>query len=398
MKPLMINPPLLNSANPWCTTLEELQELYNCPFTGAVTTRTSLLNGFPHDSNIHQYTFFNPTTHSASPDNANASADQTGSLNTLGYSPILLGEYLKFIKTISDRTREARSFASSTSPPSPNLPSSPTIKPFIISVTGSIDEVLQCYRLITAHQQNVLMPLAMEINLSCPNIPNTPPLAYHTDQLAEYLIALKAEIATQLLSQPPSQQQELAAAQVPIGIKTPPYTHADQYHTLTNALLASAVASPSTVSTPVSFITATNTLGSALLLSPRLEAPSSPTLTTTTSSSTPSAVLPREVLHSTLNSATGTGIGGMAGAPLHPLALGNVYTIKGELFRHTELEAIQIIGVGGVEDAEGFRRMRAVGAAAVGVGTALGRKGIRVFEEIAEALGKGRRGSEVWRA
>ena len=88
----------------------------------------------------------------------------------------------------------------------------------------------------------------------------------------------------------------------------------------------------------------------------------------------------------------------MAGAPLHPLALGNVYTIKGELFRHTELEAIQIIGVGGVEDAEGFRRMRAVGAAAVGVGTALGRKGIRVFEEIAEALGRGRRGSEVWRA
>lgn len=398
MKPLMINPPLLNSANPWCTTLEELQELYNCPFTGAVTTRTSLLNGFPHDSNIHQYTFFNPTTHSASPDNANASADQTGSLNTLGYSPILLGEYLKFIKTISDRTREARSFASSTSLPSPSLPSSPTIKPFIISVTGSIDEVLQCYRLITAHQQNVLMPLAMEINLSCPNIPNTPPLAYHTDRLAEYLIALKAEVATQLLSQPPSQQQELAAPQVPIGIKIPPYTHADQYHNLINALLASAVASPSTVSTPVSFITATNTLGSALLLSPRLEAPSSPTLTTTTSSSTSSAVLPREVLHSTLNSATGTGIGGMAGAPLHPLALGNVYTIKGELFRHTELEAIQIIGVGGVEDAEGFRRMRAVGAAAVGVGTALGRKGIRVFEEIAEALGRGRRGSEVWRA
>lgn len=397
MKLLRINPPLLNSANPWCTTLEELQELYNCPFTGAVTTRTSLLNGFPHDPDIHQYTFFNPTTH-ASPDNANASADQTGSLNTLGYSPILLGEYLKFIKTISDRTREARnitSFASSASPAFPNLHSSPTIKPFIISVTGSIDEVLQCYRLITAHQQYVLMPLAMEINLSCPNIPNTPPPAYHTDRLAEYLIALKAEIATQLISQPPSQQQEPAAAQVPIGIKTPPYTHADQYHNLVNALLASAVASPSAAPTPVSFITATNTLGSALLLSSRLEAPS-PTLTTTTSTS--SAVLPREVLHSTLNSATGTGIGGMAGAPLHPLALGNVYTIKGELFRHAELETIQIIGVGGVEDAEGFRRMRAVGAAAVGVGTALGRKGIRVFEEIAEALGRGRRGSEVWRA
>ncbi|OCL13295.1 FMN-linked oxidoreductase, partial [Glonium stellatum] len=348
MKPLTINPPLLNSANPWCTTLEELQELYNCPFTGAVTTRTSLLNGFPHDPDIHQYAFFNPTTHNASHDSANASADQTGSLNTLGYSPILLGEYLNFIKTISDRTREARDIASATlsSPTASTRLSSPIIKPFIISVTGSIEEVLRCYRLITAHQQEVIMPLAMEINLSCPNIPGQPPPAYHADRLAEYLIALKAEVAT----------QQPTATQIPIGIKTPPYTHADQYNSLTNALLASATASPTTLPTPVSFITATNTLGSALLLSPRFEAPSSPTLTTTGPSSTPSAPAPRKVLHSTLNSAAGTGIGGLAGAPLHPLALGNVYTIKGELFRHAELEAIQIIGVGGVEDADGFRR------------------------------------------
>jgi dihydroorotate dehydrogenase (fumarate) len=39
-----------------------------------------------------------------------------------------------------------------------------------------------------------------------------------------------------------------------------------------------------------------------------------------------------------------------------------------------------------VEDAEGYRRMRAVGAVAVGVGTALGRKGVRVFGEIGRAL------------
>lgn len=56
------------------------------------------------------------------------------------------------------------------------------------------------------------------------------------------------------------------------------------------------------------------------------------------------------------------------------------------LFQHDELNHIQIIGVGGVEDAEGFKRMRAVGAAAVGVGTALGRKGTQIFEEISKAL------------
>ncbi|OCK83091.1 FMN-linked oxidoreductase [Lepidopterella palustris CBS 459.81] len=377
MKPLAINPPLLNSSNSWCTNLEQLRELYDCPHTGAVTTRTSLLHGFAHDPAVHQYTFFNPSTHNASSDPTKASTDETGSLNTLGYSPIPLKEYLSFIKSISDNTQDVSTPNSSSSPSSP-IPRSP--KPFIISVTGSADEVLECYRLITAQQQHVHMPLAMEINLSCPNISSKPPPAYHSHRLTEYLSVLKTEIATQLQSLPPSSQR--AGIHVPIGIKTPPYTYADQFQHLINALLASAKAEPKDQPCPISFITATNTLGSSLLLTPTLETPSSPM------SEIPSR--PREVLHHTLNSATGTGIGGLAGAPLHPLALGNVYTIKGLLFQHRELEHVQIIGVGGVEDVEGFKRMRAVGAAAVGVGTALGRKGVKVFEEIGEALALGR--------
>ena len=140
-----------------------------------------------------------------------------------------------------------------------------------------------------------------------------------------------------------------------------------------NALLESAKAEPSHLPCPITFITATNTLGSSLLLQPTTE-------------STSESSEPHKVFHHVLNSANGTGIGGLAGAPLHPLALGNVYTIKGHLFQHDELNHIQIIGVGGVEDAEGFKRMRAVGAAAVGVGTALGRKGVHVFEDIAKGL------------
>ena len=50
-------PPLLNSASPWATTNEDLQALYDCPYTGAVTVRTSLLGGFNHDDTIHQYAF-----------------------------------------------------------------------------------------------------------------------------------------------------------------------------------------------------------------------------------------------------------------------------------------------------------------------------------------------------
>ncbi|KAF2804905.1 FMN-linked oxidoreductase [Mytilinidion resinicola] len=356
MKPPMISPPLLNSSNPWCTSLEQLRELYDCPYTGAVTTRTSLLNGFPNDPAVHQYTFYNPSTHAAAADPSASTSDKTGSLNTLGYSPLPLATYLDFIKQI------AASTSSSTSPPKS--------KPFIISVTGSSTEVCECYRLISAHQRLVHTPLAMEINLSCPNIPDKPPPAYHSHRLVEYLTALKTEVA--------AQQSQGAHTHVPIGIKTPPYTYADQFKHLISALSDAAGAAPVNQPCPISFITATNTLGSSLLLTPTLEAPSSP-ISVTPGSPTG---LPRQVYHHTLASSTGTGIGGLAGAPLHPLALGNVYTIKGLLFQHPELEGIQIIGMGGVEDSEGYKRMRAVGASAVGVGTALGRKGVGVFAEI----------------
>ncbi|KAF1946101.1 FMN-linked oxidoreductase [Clathrospora elynae] len=356
MKPLTITPPLLNSANPWCTTLEQLRELYNNPHTGAVTTRTSLLDGFPHDPTHHQFAFYNPTSLSASPQNEDQAGtpDQTGSLNTLGYSPIPLKGYLGFIKQISDTLHK--------------LPKGRQhFKPFIISVTGSVAEVVQCYRLITAHQHTVKMVLAMEVNLSCPNIPGKPPPAYSSGALLEYLSALKTGMGRQVDGGDPYDGGE---GHVPIGIKTPPYTYQGQFQALVDALLGSVEAEPRYLPCPVSFVTATNTLGSSLLLVPQVENASS-------------------VFCHTLSSATGTGIGGLAGAPLHPLALGNVYTIKGMLFHHKELERIQIIGVGGVEDVDGYNRMRAVGAAAVGVGTALGRKGVKVFEEIGEALVKG---------
>jgi len=347
-----INPPLLNSANPWCSTLEQLKELYASPYTGAVTTRTSMLNGFPHNDAIHQFAFFNPATHKASiPNPPSSSKDDSGSLNTLGYSPLSLNDYLNFIKEISDGL-----------PDSSLSPSPPSFKPFIISVTGTVEEVRECYRLITKHARLVRMTLAMEINLSCPNIPNHPPPAYNPEALLSYLSALKEEMWTELGGNTDLSAQILGS--VPIGIKTPPYTYQDQFQQLIDALVKSGKdMEPTQLPCPISFITATNTLGSSLLLNSIVEGNVT-------------------VQHHVLDSATGTGIGGMAGAPLHPLALGNVHTIKGLLFKYLELSHVQIIGVGGVEDSAGYRRMRAVGAMAVGVGTALGRKGVTVFEEI----------------
>jgi dihydroorotate dehydrogenase (fumarate) len=281
-----------------------------------------------------------------------------------------LDSYLGFVKIISDGIPEPATHSDN-----PHKP-----KPFIISVTGTVEDVVECYQLICELQHKVLMVLAMEVNLSCPNIPGKPPPAYNSDSLLSYLAALKKEVKHQLHVEPEASRH--GRIHVPIGIKTPPYTYHDQFQQLIDALLSSAKeCEPYDLPCPISFITATNTLGSSLLLAPQFEAPPM----------SPGGSKAREVFHHTLNSASGTGIGGLAGAPLHPLALGNVYAIKGMLFQHEELDHVHIIGVGGVEDTESFLRMRAVGAEAVGIGTALGRKGLAVFQEIGEALKQGGR-------
>ena len=358
--PLVIDPPLLNSANPWATSLEDLQSLYNHPCTGAVTTRTSLLSGFGHDSKYHNYIFFDTNKHNAVWGGGKfAEASDAASLNTLGYSPIALDGYLGFIKQIAADGGK---------------------KPFIVSVTGSVSEVVECYRRIMALQEQIQTPLAMEINLSCPNIPDKPPPAYDAVSLGEYISALGEEqkrYATEKLGQEikggkgGSMSKELEEgtkvrnAMVPIGIKTPPYTYSDQFKTLITALCSGQT---HTGACPVSFVTATNTLGTSLVLSGPIDK---------------EGIVPFATACMSYDS---SGIGGMAGTPLHPLALGNVFQLTKHLKDHPYTKHIQVIGVGGVQDSDGYRRMRHVGASAVGVGTALGRIGLDVFNQIADGI------------
>jgi dihydroorotate dehydrogenase (fumarate) len=291
------------------------------------------LQGFAHDDTINQYAFFNPQDHSSDSDSSRPSTS-TASLNTLGYSPIPLATCLSFITNITTKAA-----AASKQPPT-------RTKPFIISITGSPTDIADSYRLISTAQANIpaTNPLCIEINLSCPNIPDKPPPAYSKIALFEYLKVLE------------NVQREVGktgAPKIAVGLKTPPYTYHDQFRTLMDALLEAPECE-------ISFLTATNTLGSSLLL--RADSDSG--------------------FSSRLSSASGLGIGGLAGAPLHPLALGNVKTLRGMLDSHEELKGVQIIGVGGVADSEGFARMRAVGASVVGVGTVLGKEGMGVFGKI----------------
>ncbi|KKA29026.1 hypothetical protein TD95_004045 [Thielaviopsis punctulata] len=315
---LSFSPPILNSACPWATDLSHLRPLYASPSTGAITTRTSLPTGFPHNDDTHRFLFFDPcspTSHTPSNPPAlpsTAAPYLSASLNNLGYSPHPLSFYLDLVSTL------ATDFPLAT-------------KPVIISVTGSPADIAASYTAVAARATTLSIPLALEINLSCPNIPSTPPPAYTAAGLAAVLDALPSSPA------------------VPVGIKTPPYTHAGQFAMLTAALAAGNGAAK------ISFVTATNTLGSCLVLG-----------------EDGAPVLP------------GSGVGGMAGAALHPLALGNVAALRKAFDETPGLEGIDIIGVGGVGDAAGFKRMTAAGAKFVALATALGKQGVQVFDKIVE--------------
>lgn len=75
-------------------------------------------------------------------------------------------------------------------------------------------------------------------------------------------------------------------------------------------------------------------------------------------------------------------VGGLTGPCIKPIALAVVYEI------HSEFPEIPIIGVGGVEKAEDAVEMMMAGASAVGVGTAIVRRDLKVFEEIVTGIGR----------
>lgn len=50
---LYVSPALINSSCAWASSESQLLDLYECAYTGAITTRTATLNGFK-ETDIHQ--------------------------------------------------------------------------------------------------------------------------------------------------------------------------------------------------------------------------------------------------------------------------------------------------------------------------------------------------------
>ena len=230
------------------------------------------------------------------------SETDVSSLNSLGYSPIKLKDYIEMVKDIEDASKQIS-------------------KPVIFSVTGSITQVADGYQLLLNELGTRDSTWAMEVNLSCPNIDGNSPPAYSKVQLLAYLIKLH-EVSSDIKSR-----------SIKIGIKTPPYTYQGQYENFVAALEETAATRGKCA---ISFITAINTLGSCLVIDPSTDRPA-------------------------INSANGSGIGGLTGTTLHHLALGNVRTLRRMLNERPMIKGIEIIGVGGVSDGAGFRRMMNAG-------------------------------------
>ncbi|KAJ7748479.1 hypothetical protein DFH07DRAFT_888813 [Mycena maculata] len=308
---LTISPSLVNASCAWASDLSQLQTLFDSPYTGAVTTRTSTVNGFAEDES-HTVAF---------------ASSSISSLNSYGYSPHKLAQYLVWIEVILSAAPI------------------PTAKPFIISITASDADSLRVSVDAIQTLRAKFAQIGVEFNTSCPNIRGTTPPGYAPESLAPLLGVLAAAWR--------------ADESLTIGLKLPPYVHASQCVSLVNTLRTLSAAGRS----PFAYIACTNTLGNSLLFAEQVTDPANGP-----EAGSAFAVPPA--------------LGGLAGDALHALALGNVYSFARLLEAETEsgLRNVAIVGIGGVTSAEAAARMRRAGAAVVGCATLFGQEGVHAFK------------------
>lgn len=150
----------LNSPNPRATTVEDLTAIAKSPSTGAFTTRTACPN-FEHDDAKHQWREWK-TASGETP----APGKGGNTINCLGYSCHTFEYYGDAIQTIQK-----------------DIPD----KPAFYSISGYAYEVADMLKAAGERFKDKRDKVLIEINLSCPNIPGKPPIAYDFDGMDEYL-------------------------------------------------------------------------------------------------------------------------------------------------------------------------------------------------------------------
>lgn len=197
------------------------------------------------------------------------------------------------------------------------------IQPLFFSIAGmSAAENLE---MLTMIEKSDFQGIT-ELNLSCPNVPGKPQLAYDFEATEDLL------------------QQVFARFTKPLGIKLPPYfdlAHFDQMAEILNQF-------------PLTYVNSINSIGNGLYIDPQKEAV---------------VIKPKE------------GFGGLGGEYVKPTALANVRAF------YTRLKPeIKIIGTGGIRNGQDAFEHLLCGATMLQIGTELHKEGPKIFDRITKEL------------
>ncbi len=271
----------MNAAGVYCMTREELEAVRQSA-AGTFVTKTATLEsrvGNPE-----------PRYHDV----------PLGSINSMGLPNQGLDYYLDYLLELQDTAPE---------------------ETFFLSLVGlSPDETHTILKKVEASDYKGLI----ELNLSCPNVPGKPQIAYDFETTERLL----AEVFSYFTK--------------PLGIKLPPYfdiVHFDQAAAVFNKF-------------PLTFVNCVNSIGNGLYIEDETV-----------------VIKPKQ------------GFGGLGGQYIKPTALANVHAFYQRL-----KPEIQIIGTGGVLTGRDAFEHILCGASMVQIGTQLQKEGVSIFERVTAEL------------
>ncbi|MGL4247479.1 MAG: dihydroorotate oxidase [Lactococcus garvieae] len=274
--------PFMNASGVHCMTIEDLQELEKSD-SGAYITKSCTLEkreGNPSPRYVDL---------------------ALGSINSMGLPNLGFNYYLDYVLEAQQNQDT----------------------PIFFSIAGMSPE--ENLEMLDSIQKSAFSGI-IELNLSCPNVPGKPQLAYDfqaTEQLLEKVFAFFKK---------------------PLGVKLPPYfdlAHFDQMADILNKF-------------PLTYVNSVNSVGNALYIDTEEEAV---------------VIKPKN------------GFGGLGGQYIKPTALANVRAF------YTRLKPeIQIIGTGGIETGQDAFEHLLCGASMLQIGTALHKEGPEIFTRIRREL------------
>jgi len=274
--------PFMNASGVHCMTIEDLQELEKSD-AGAYITKSCTLEKREG----------NPSPRYVDLD--------LGSINSMGLPNLGFNYYLDYVLEVQQNQDT----------------------PIFFSIAGMSPE--ENLEMLDSIQKSAFSGIT-ELNLSCPNVPGKPQLAYDfqaTEQLLEKVFAFFKK---------------------PLGVKLPPYfdlAHFDQMADILNKF-------------PLTYVNSVNSVGNALYIDTEEEAV---------------VIKPKN------------GFGGLGGQYIKPTALANVRAF------YTRLKPeIQIIGTGGIETGQDAFEHLLCGASMLQIGTALHKEGPEIFTRIRREL------------